>query len=57
VDALCTSDDYLLAQASHHKVVGIRYSKPRSLTQKLGKQAALGLEGALGRLWQHSPWR
>ena len=57
VDALCTSDDYLLAQASHHKVVGIRYSKPRSLTQKLGKQAALGLEGALGRLWQQSPWR
>lgn len=57
VDALCTSDDYLLAQASHHKVVGIRYSKPRSLTQKLGKQAALGLEGALGRLWQHSRWR
>ncbi|MCR6553903.1 protease SohB, partial [Aeromonas sp. CPF2-S1] len=53
----CTSDDYLLAQASHHKVVGIRYSKPRSLTQKLGKQAALGLEGALGRLWQQSPWR
>ena len=57
VDALCTSDDYLLAQASHHKVVGIRYSKPRSLTQKLGKQAALGLEAGLGRLWQQSPWR
>ena len=57
VDALCTSDDYLLAQASHHKVVGISYRKPRSLTQRLGRQAALGLEGALGRLWQQSPWR
>ena len=30
VDSLCTSDDYLLAQASQHKVVGIRYSKPKA---------------------------
>ena len=55
VDALCTSDDYLLAQASHHKVVGIRYSKPRSLTQKLGKQAALGLEGPSAACGSRAP--
>ena len=57
VDSLCTSDDYLLAQASQHKVVGIRYSKPKSLTQKLGQQAAVALESGLGRLWQQGPWR
>ncbi|MGL4933336.1 MAG: protease SohB [Aeromonas sp.] len=57
VDALCTSDDYLLAQAGHHKVVGISYRKPKSLTQKLGQQGALALEAGLGRLWQQSPWR
>ncbi|MNT34128.1 putative protease SohB [compost metagenome] len=57
VDALCTSDDYLLAQASQHKVVGISYRKPKSLTQRLGQQGAQALEGALGRLWQQSPWR
>lgn len=57
VDLLCTSDDYLLAQASHHKVVGINYRKPKSLTQKLGQQGAQALEAGLGRLWQQSPWR
>ena len=40
VDALCTSDDYLLAQASQHKVVGISYRKPKSLTQRLSQQGA-----------------
>ncbi|ATY80270.1 protease SohB [Aeromonas veronii] len=57
VDTLCTSDDYLLAQASHHKVIGISYRKPKSLTQKLGQQGAQALEAGLGRLWQQSPWR
>ncbi|MGH1409605.1 MAG: protease SohB [Aeromonas sp.] len=57
VDTLSTSDDYLLAQASHHKVVGISYRKPKSLTQKLGQQGAQALEAGLGRLWQQSPWR
>ena len=57
VDSLCTSDDYLLAQAGHHKVVGIRYRKHKSLTQKLGQQGAQALEAGLGRLWQQSPWR
>lgn len=57
VDVLSTSDDYLLAQASHHKVIGISYRRPRSLTQKLGQQGAQALEGAIGRLWQQNPWR
>ncbi|MGN5084715.1 protease SohB [Aeromonas sp. 31P] len=57
VDTLCTSDDYLLAQASHHKVIGISYRKPKSLTQKLGQQGAQALEAGFGRLWQQSPWR
>ncbi|WP_421312120.1 protease SohB [Aeromonas veronii] len=57
VDTLCTSDDYLLAQASHHKVIGISHRKPKSLTQKLGQQGAQALEAGLGRLWQQSPWR
>ena len=57
MDSLCTSDDYLLAQASQHKVVGIRYSRPKSLTQKLGQQGAQALEAGFDRLWQQSPWR
>ena len=57
VDTLCTSDDYLLAQANHHKVIGISYRKPRSLGQRLGQQGAQALEAGLGRLWQQSPWR
>ncbi len=57
VDTLGTSDGCLWAQASHHKVGGISYRKPKSLTQKLGQQGAQALEAGLGRLWQQSPWR
>ena len=48
VDALCTSDDYLLAQASHHKVVGIRYSKPKEPDPEAWQA---GGTGAGGRPW------
>ncbi|PJG58459.1 protease SohB [Aeromonas cavernicola] len=57
VDLLSTSDDYLLAQASQHKVIGVSYRKPKSLAQKLGQQGAQALATGLGRLWQQSPWR
>ncbi|MGL5031116.1 MAG: protease SohB [Aeromonas sp.] len=57
VDTLTTSDDYLLMQGRHLRVIGIKYCKPKSLSQKLGKQSALALEAGLSRLWQHSPWR
>ncbi|MGB6188639.1 MAG: protease SohB [Aeromonas molluscorum] len=57
VDELCTSDDYLLRRAQERHLVGLCFQKPKSLTQKLGQQGALGLVQGLERLWQQSPWR
>ncbi|MGL5947664.1 MAG: protease SohB [Aeromonas sp.] len=57
VDTLCTSDDYLLAEACRCKVIEIEYRQPKSLAQKLGKQSASAVTAGLERLWRASPWQ
>lgn len=58
VDELSTSDDWLLNQAKEKTVYLVKYSVPKTLTQKLGKAASLSVEQSITSLWQKaSQWR
>ena len=52
VDSISTSDDYLLSQQEARHIVQIKYSKRKSLSDKLGKSASLALENSLLRVMQ-----
>lgn len=58
VDELSTSDDWLLEQVKDKTVYLVKYSVPKTLTQKLGKVASASIEESVTSLWQKaSQWR
>ncbi|MCG7531702.1 protease SohB [Psychrobium sp. MM17-31] len=58
VDELSTSDDWLLEQVKDKTVYLVKYSVPKTLTQKLGKAASASIEESVTSLWQKaSQWR
>ncbi|MGB1298492.1 MAG: protease SohB [Psychrobium sp.] len=58
VDELSTSDDWLLEQVKDKTVYLVKYSVPKTLTQKLGKAASASIEESVTNLWQKaSHWR
>lgn len=58
VDELLTSDDYLLAANKDKTIYKIKYTVPKTLSQKLGKAASTSIENSLFSLWSRmSNWR
>ncbi|GAA0347119.1 protease SohB [Bowmanella denitrificans] len=54
VDALQTSDDFLLKANQDKKIFQVKYSRKKNLMEKLGKAASLAIESSIGRWWQKS---
>ncbi|MDF2179970.1 protease SohB [Aliiglaciecola sp. CAU 1673] len=52
VDALSTSDDYLLEANQNMKVYQVKYSQHKNLMEKLGKAASISVDSIISRLWQ-----
>jgi len=58
VDQLQTSDDYLLATNERKTIYKLKYTVPKTLSQKLGKAASVSLENSLFSLWSKvTNWR
>lgn len=58
VDELSTSDDWLLDAAKDKTVYLVKFSVPKTLSQKLGKAASTSIEHSLINTWQHmTQWR
>ena len=58
VDELSTSDDWLLDAAKDKTVYLVKYSVPKTLSQKLGKAASMSIENSLINAWQRmTQWR
>lgn len=54
IDRIQTSDDYILDSATSKKVYKITYEHKKTLAEKLGLAAELGLSRAFARIWsQH----
>lgn len=52
VDAISTSDDYLVSQLDKRHIVQIKYSQHKKFTEKLGHAASLAMENSLLKLMQ-----
>lgn len=58
VDELSTSDDWLLDAAKEKTVYLVKYTVPKTLSQKLGKAASTSIEHSLMNTWNKlSQWR
>lgn len=58
VDELSTSDDYLLSVNESKTIYKIKYTVPKTLTEKLGKAASASVENSLFSLWTKlTNWR
>lgn len=57
VDALTTSDDYLLTQLSERQVYKVQYRIRKSLAEKAGLTAATAIKSGLQQLQQLTFWR
>lgn len=58
VDELSTSDDWLLDAAKDKTVYLVKFSVPKTLSQKLGKAASISIEHSLINTWQRmTQWR
>lgn len=58
VDELSTSDDWLLDESKDKTVYLVKYSVPKTLSQKLGKAASVSIETSLVNVWQRmTQWR
>jgi len=58
VDELSTSDDWLLNEAKDKTVYLVKFSVPKTLSQKLGKAASASIENSLVNTWQRMmQWR
>jgi len=58
IDELSTSDDWLLDAAKDKTVYLVKYSVPKTLSQKLGKAASTSIEHSLMNTWNKmSQWR
>ncbi|WJG07874.1 protease SohB [Aliiglaciecola sp. LCG003] len=51
VDEIQTSDDFLLNKLTSHKIYSVKYSKKKSVAERLGMAASTGIESALIKLW------
>ncbi len=58
VDELLTSDDYLLETHKTKTIYKIKYTVPKTLSEKLGKAASISVENSLFSLWSKmTNWR
>ena len=58
VDELLTSDDYLLETHKTKTIYRIKYTVPKTLSEKLGKAASISVENSLFSLWSKmTNWR
>ncbi|MFM2479997.1 protease SohB [Celerinatantimonas sp. YJH-8] len=56
VDAISTSDDYLMQRYKSCDVIQIRYETKKKLTEKLGHSVSVGIEQAIAKLIQKGNW-
>ncbi|WP_342808066.1 protease SohB [Alteromonas sp. M12] len=54
VDAIQTSDDFLMSKLESRNIYSVKYSKKKGLAEKLGKAASTGIESAFVKLWSKS---
>ncbi|MDN3651564.1 protease SohB [Thalassotalea ponticola] len=54
VDDIQTSDDYLYQAAKDKKVIHVKYSNKKGLTEKLSKAASLSVSAVIDKLWQRN---
>lgn len=54
VDAIQTSDDYLMSASKDKKIIAIKYATKKGLAEKLSKAASLSVETLIGKLWQNN---
>jgi serine protease SohB len=56
VDAISTSDDYLMKHYHDRDVIKVHFSGKKNLAEKLSQAVSLGVESAIGKLLTQGKW-
>ncbi|MFM2484211.1 protease SohB [Celerinatantimonas yamalensis] len=56
IDAMTTSDDYLMKHYQHMQVVNVHYQSKKTLSEKLGKAVSMGVDRSFSRLLNQGKW-